>query len=61
MVEQPSVRRASDAKQHGKSTNPLHFRHLLKNVSDSRERLSLNGPLTRRSNAVEGSLGLGGH
>ena len=44
-----------------RETTSTSFRHLLKNVSDSRELLSLNGPLTRRSNAVEGSLGLGGH
>jgi hypothetical protein len=61
MIEQPGIRGASDAKQQGERRNPLHFRLLLKNVSDSRELLSPNGPLTRRSNAVEGSQGLGGH
>ena len=53
MVEQPSVRRASDAKQHSESTNPLHSGISSRNVSDSRELLLPYGPLTRRSNAVE--------
>ena len=61
MVEQPSVRRASDAKQHGERQNPLHSGISSRNVSDSRELFLPYGPLTRRSNAVESSLGLGGH
>ena len=61
MVEQPSGRRASDAKQHGERQNPLHSGISSRNVSDSRELFLPYGPLTRRSNAVESSLGLGGH
>lgn len=58
MVEQPSVRRASDAKQHSERQNPLHSGISSRNVSDSREpflAVRATHPTKQRSEKLTGT------